>query len=93
MAVVNQGGTGPHYDWMDPVDGCCVVPFGTDWSGRELAFMHLGIKIDLRPGDVIFSLRLLHTGARRSMVLTTDHNSFTAQGQPLDKSCLWYQHH
>lgn len=94
MAVVNQGGTGPHYDWMDLLDGCCcVAPFGSGWTGGELAFRHLGIKIDLRPGDVIFfrSAHLLHenlphSGPRRSIVLTTDHNSFTAKGQPLDKS-------
>lgn len=94
MAVLNNGGTGPHCDWMDLKSGCCcVLPFGDGWTGGELAFRQLNLKFKLRPGDVIFfrSAILLHEnlpheGPRRSMVLTTDHDSFTTKGQPMDKT-------
>lgn len=96
MAVVNHGGTGPHADWMDFKEGCCcVAPFGLDWSGGELAFRHLGLAFDLQPGDVIFfrSARLIHenlphSGDRRSIVLTSDENAFTGNGQPLEPTAV-----
>lgn len=92
MAVVNQGGSGPHIDGEDWTDGCCcVIPFGEEWSGGELVFRDLGLGFALKPGDVIFfrSARLVHEnlpfeGKRRSIVMTTDRNSFTAVNQPLD---------
>ncbi len=87
MALLNPGGTGPHYDWMDLKEGCCcIVLFGKDWFGGDLAFRDLGFRVSLHPGDVIFFrsaiLRhenLPHQGDRRSIVLTTDSNSFTAR--------------
>jgi hypothetical protein len=96
MAVVNSGGTGPHVDGEDWPDGCCcVAPFGTGWTGGELVFRDLGLGFQLHPGDVIFfrSAELVHEnlavkGNRRSIVMTTDRNSFTGTGQPLDPSKL-----
>lgn len=96
MAVVNSGGTGPHVDGEDWPDGCCcVAPFGTGWTGGELVFRALGLGFQLHPGDVIFfrSAELVHEnlavkGNRRSIVMTTDRNSFTGTGQPLDPSKL-----
>lgn len=92
MAVVNRGGSGPHIDGQDLAEGCCcVVPFGKDWTGGDLVFRDLGLSFVLNPGDVIFfrSALLVHentpfVGDRRSIVLTTDRNSFTAVGQPLE---------
>ncbi len=96
MCVVNKGGTGPHVDWNDRKDGCCcVAPVGTNWTGGELAFRDLKIVVDCRAGDLVYFRsaalyheNLPHTGDRRSLVMTTDHNSFTASGQQFDPEVL-----
>lgn len=96
MAVVNNGGTGPHVDYNDFREGCCcVVPFGINWTGGELVFRDLGLAFKLKPGDVIFfrSAKLVHenlphSGDRRSIVLTTDENAFTGKGQPLEPNVV-----
>jgi hypothetical protein len=96
MCIVNFGGTGPHVDWNDYREGCCcVAPVGCDWTGGELAFRDLKIVIDCKPGDLVFfhssqlyHKNLPHEGDRQSIVMTTDHNSFTSSGQPLDPNTL-----
>ncbi len=96
MAVLNHGGSQPHIDSEDHIDGCCcVVPVGKDWSGGELAFRDLHLKINAQPGDIIFFRsaqlyheNLTHIGDRRSIVLNTDANCFTAPGQIRDPEFL-----
>lgn len=100
MSVLNRGGSDPHIDSEDRTDGCCcVVPVGTDWSGGELAFCDLQLAVRCEPGDVVFfrSATLYHEnldyeGDRRSIVLTTDANSFTASGQLMDPDMIEEQH-
>ncbi len=96
MTVLNRGGSDPHIDSEDRVGGCCcVVPIGTDWTGGELAFRDLHVAVDCTPGDVVFfrSAELYHEnldyyGDRRSIVLTSDQNSFSASGQMLDPDMI-----
>jgi len=93
MAVLNKGGSGPHYDKMDEPEGlCCVVPYGK-YTGGDLVFPELELRFVVRPGDIIFfrSRELLHEnfavrGHRRSIVFTICHNCFTVGGQTNDRA-------
>ncbi len=96
MAVLNRGGSDPHIDSEDRVNGCCcVVPVGSGWSGGALAFRDLHLLVNCQPGDVLFfrSAQLYHEnldyiGDRRSIVLNSDANCFTASGQFLNPDFL-----
>ncbi len=55
-------------------------------------FRDLKLRFPMKPGDIIFfrSRELLHEnlpaeGERRSLVLTTDHNSFKSPGQQVQR--------
>jgi hypothetical protein len=100
MAVLNKGGSGPHYDKMDEPEGlCCVVPYGK-YSGGDLVFPELELRFVVRPGDILFfrSRELMHEnfavkGHRRSIVFTICHNCFTSLGQANDRALhyLYYE--
>jgi hypothetical protein len=87
MAVLNKGGSGPHYDKMDEPEGlCCVMPYGK-YSSGDLVFPELELRFVVRPGDILFfrSRELMHEnfavkGHRRSIGFTICHNCFTSRG-------------
>jgi hypothetical protein len=97
MAVLNRGGSGPHYDKMDEHEGlCCVVPYG-NYTGGDLVFPELKLRFVVRPGDIIYfrSRELLHEnfavkGHRRSIVFTACHNCFTEYGQNVNRQYYHY---